>query len=64
MKLLINGQERELDVSTLASLLDKLEARPPFAVGLNTAFVPRSQYPLLILKEGDAVEVVQAMSGG
>jgi len=66
MQLVVNGQNREADsgmtVTHLLEILDLLGRR--VAVEVNGEIVPRSQYDLSQLQEGDRVEVVQAIGGG
>jgi sulfur carrier protein len=35
-----------------------------FAVALNGEFVPRTQYSVVILKNGDALDIVSPVGGG
>ena len=39
-------------------------AQPPFAVAVNTTFVPRTAYASQPLHEGDAMEVISPVTGG
>ena len=52
-----------LDI-TLAQALQSIAAQPPFAVAVNLQFIPRSAYDTTYLKAGDAIEVVQPITGG
>ena len=66
MQLVVNGQHREAEsgmtVSRLLEVLELLGGR--VAVEVNGEIVPRSQYDLCQLQEGEQVEVVQAIGGG
>lgn len=65
MKITINQQATELQAqATVADALAQLEAKPPFAVAVNTVFVPKGQYATRILNEGDKVEVISPVTGG
>ena len=65
MKVIINKQEHELATgATLADAIAALEARPPFAAAVNTKFVPKTQYDLQPLHEGDRVEIISPVTGG
>ncbi|MEF9949215.1 MAG: sulfur carrier protein ThiS, partial [Comamonas sp.] len=44
--------------------LAQMQAKPPFAVAVNTIFVPRTQYAAHTLNEGDKVEVISPVTGG
>ncbi|WP_153099258.1 sulfur carrier protein ThiS [Paraburkholderia hayleyella] len=50
--------------ATIADALVAYGARPPFAVGLNGAFVARSQHASHALRAGDRLDVVQPVAGG
>lgn len=50
--------------TTLAQALQLISAQPPFAVAVNLQFIPRSAYDTTCLKAGDAIEVVQPITGG
>jgi sulfur carrier protein len=70
MKLTVNGQSREYDAATLADLWRSetadLEITEPrgFAISLNGAVVRRAAWPTTPVQDGDAVEIIRAMSGG
>jgi len=70
MKLTVNGQARDCKAANLAELwrketadLDIAEPRG-FAISLNGAVVRRAAWPSTVVREGDAVEIIRAMSGG
>jgi len=70
MKLTVNGQQRDCDATTLADLwrsetadLDIDEPRG-FAISLNGAVVRRRAWRTTPVHDGDAVEIIRAMSGG
>ena len=66
MNVTINGEARNLDAGTsieqLITLLG-LQGRR-LAVELNLDLVPRGEYAQRLLKDGDVVEIVQAIGGG
>jgi sulfur carrier protein len=70
MKLTINGTQRECEVATLADLwraeTATLELAEPrgFAISLNGEVVRCAAWPATPVREGDAVEIIRAMSGG
>jgi sulfur carrier protein len=70
MKLMVNGQPRDCEATTLAELwrneTAELEISEPrgFAISLNGALVRRAAWPTTAVREGDAVEIIRAMSGG
>jgi len=70
MKLTVNGQARDCEAANLAELwrketadLDIAEPRG-FAISLNGAVVRRAAWPTTAVQDGDAVEIIRAMSGG
>jgi sulfur carrier protein len=70
MKLTVNGQARDCEATNLAELWRdetvELEISEPrgFAISLNGAVVRRAAWPATTLRDGDAVEIIRAMSGG
>jgi sulfur carrier protein len=70
MKLTVNGQARDCEATNLAELwcneTAALEISEPrgFAISLNGAVVRRAAWPVTTLRDGDAVEIIRAMSGG
>jgi thiamine biosynthesis protein ThiS len=66
MKLVINGEARELErASTVAALVGELglDGRK-VAVERNLEIVPRSQYLATVLCDGDRIEIVHFIGGG
>jgi sulfur carrier protein len=70
MKFMVNGQPRDCEATNLAELwrneTAELEISEPrgFAISLNGALVRRAAWPTTAVREGDAVEIIRAMSGG
>lgn len=65
MNIFLNQQPLALPEGTsLADALAQQALRPPYAVAVNTLFVPRTQYAAKALQEGDRVEVVSPVTGG
>lgn len=62
----LNGEAREFDVQTsLQNLADALDLQGRrFAVELNKEIVPKTQHQQTFLKDGDEIEIVQAIGGG
>jgi thiamine biosynthesis protein ThiS len=53
------------DGATVAALLESGRLQPArVAVELNGRVLPRTEYPRVVLMEGDVVEVVQFVGGG
>lgn len=51
-------------IFSLDSTLQQLQPKEPFAVMLNQAFIPKSQYTDVHLQPGDALEIIGAIQGG
>ncbi len=65
MKITLNQQATELQAhATVADALAQMQAKPPFAVAVNTVFVPKGQYASHVLREGDRMEVISPVTGG
>ena len=50
--------------ATVAHAVAAVEARPPFAVAVNTTFVPKANYATHALQAGDRVEIIAPDTGG
>lgn len=65
MNITINQQAVELSAhATVADAIAQWQPKPPFAVAVNTEFVPKSRYDAHVLAEGDRVEVIAPVTGG
>jgi sulfur carrier protein len=65
MKVFINRHEHELTTgATVADAIAAIEAKPPFAAAVNTQFVPKTQYALRPLQDGDRIEIISPVTGG
>jgi len=68
MKLSLNGEPRELDDgATVSAAVEAAGAEPAaggIAVAIDGEVVPRSQWGQTPLREGQQVEVLQAVQGG
>jgi thiamine biosynthesis protein ThiS len=65
MKVFVNGELREVEISTLAELITELDlpvAR--IAVELNRDVVRRSDWSSTMLKDEDRIEIVHFVGGG
>lgn len=63
----LNGetQRQPDDAITVRSLLERLDlARKRVAVAVNAQVVPRSRFDEFEIRDGDRVEVIQAVGGG
>lgn len=68
MKLIINGQEKEIDDgANLWDILIHLKVnsdRPGVALAKNNDVILKSEWKDTKLKENDRIEIVQAVQGG
>ncbi|KPK09849.1 MAG: thiamine biosynthesis protein ThiS [Acidithiobacillales bacterium SG8_45] len=66
MKIIVNGEEKDLDQPMTVSqlLADMGVADKRVAVEVNLEIVPRSEHSQFQLNNADRVEVVQAIGGG
>lgn len=66
MLLTVNGEKREVpDRRTLGGMLADLKLTPGrLACEVNGEIVKRADYDKIVLKDGDAVEIVQMIGGG
>lgn len=64
MRISVNGQPVIFNGSTLADLLAEQAPQPPFAVAVNTVFIPKQQYDDYSVQEGNAIDIVQPVVGG
>jgi sulfur carrier protein len=66
MNVFVNGERRQVAADTaLDALVRTLTASPSgVAAALNETVVPRAQWPVTSLAEGDRVEVLTAVQGG
>jgi thiamine biosynthesis protein ThiS len=65
MKVFVNGELREVEISTLADLIAELDlpvAR--IAIELNREVVRRSDWGSTMLKDEDRIEIVHFVGGG
>lgn len=65
MQITINQQSVDLaDGATVADAVAHWKAQPPFAVAVNTVFVPRAHYAAQTLQAGDKLEIIAPVTGG
>ncbi|WP_313298742.1 sulfur carrier protein ThiS [Diaphorobacter sp.] len=65
MNVTINQKNTDLpDNATVADAVAHVQAKPPFAVAVNTQFVPKTRYAEHALAAGDAIEIISPVTGG
>jgi len=65
MKLVINGQEKELECENVSELLSGLNLnKDTVAIELNKNIIHRQNFDSAILKNNDKLEIVTVVGGG
>ncbi|MBO9474029.1 sulfur carrier protein ThiS [Shimia sp. R10_1] len=64
MKIVLNGEPREVAATTLAEALEECGFTGRVATSLNETFVPALLRAGQALADGDRIEVVAPMQGG
>jgi sulfur carrier protein len=64
MKIVLNGEAREVEATTLSALLFETGFSGRVATAVNEAFVPATLRDSQALADGDRVEIVAPMQGG
>jgi len=65
VQVLVNGKPTSLaDIATVRELLARLALQGRVAVEINERIVPQSEFGSHPVREGDRIEIVQAIGGG
>jgi sulfur carrier protein len=65
MRVIVNGEPREISASHVDALLAELDyAGSHFAIALNYDVVPKSRWAETVLKSGDEIEIITPRQGG
>ncbi|MDB5606080.1 MAG: thiS [Bradyrhizobium sp.] len=65
MRVIVNGEQREIAASRVDALLSELEYEGThFAIALNFDVLPRSRWAQTPLKNGDEIEIITPRQGG
>ena len=64
MKIVLNGEARDVRAQTLAALLEECGFSGRVATALNQEFVPAGLRATKPLRDGDRIEVLAPMQGG
>jgi sulfur carrier protein len=65
MRVIVNGEQREIASSSVDALLGELEYEGThFAIALNYDVLPRSQWAQTPIKNGDEIEIITPRQGG
>jgi sulfur carrier protein len=65
MRVIVNGEAREITASRVDALLSELEYEGThFAIALNYDVLPKSQWAETPIKSGDEIEIITPRQGG
>jgi sulfur carrier protein len=65
MRVIVNGEAREIASARVDALLSELEYEGThFAIALNFDVLPRSRWAETPLKHGDEIEIITPRQGG
>ena len=65
MRVIVNGEQREIASASVDALLGELEYEGThFAIALNYDVLPRSRWAQTTLKNGDEIEIITPRQGG
>ena len=65
MRVIVNGEQREIASGSVDALLGELEYEGThFAIALNYDVLPRSRWAQTALKNGDEIEIITPRQGG
>jgi sulfur carrier protein len=65
MRVIVNGEHREIASDHVDALLSELEYQGThFAIALNFDVLPRSRWAQTPLKNGDEIEIITPRQGG
>jgi sulfur carrier protein len=65
MRVIVNGEQREINSQRIDALLSELEYEGThFAIALNYDVLPRSRWAETSLRNGDEIEIITPRQGG
>jgi sulfur carrier protein len=65
MRVIINGEAREISATRVDALLGELEYEGThFAIALNYDVLPKSRWAETAIKTGDEIEIITPRQGG
>jgi sulfur carrier protein len=65
VRVIVNGEQREINASRLDALLHELEYEGThFAIAVNYDVLPKSRWAETMLKAGDEIEIITPRQGG
>jgi sulfur carrier protein len=65
MRVIVNGEAREINASRVDALLSELDYEGThFAIAVNFDVLPKSRWAETALKAGDEIEIITPRQGG
>ncbi len=65
MRVIVNGEQREIAASSIDALLRELEFEGThFAIAVNYDVVPKNRWAETALQTGDEIEIITPRQGG
>jgi sulfur carrier protein len=65
MRVIVNGEQREISSASVDALLSELEYEGThFAIALNFDVLPKSRWAETPIKSGDEIEIITPRQGG
>ena len=65
MRVIVNGEQREISAGSVDALLSELEYEGThFAIAVNFDVLPKSRWAETALKSGDEIEIITPRQGG
>lgn len=65
MRVIVNGEQREINAVSVGALLSELDYEGThFAIAVNFDVVPKSRWAETQLKAGDEIEIITPRQGG
>jgi sulfur carrier protein len=65
MRVIVNGEAREINASRVDALLSELEYEGThFAIAVNYDVLPKNRWAETALKAGDEIEIITPRQGG
>jgi len=65
MRVIVNGEQREISSARIDALLGELEYEGThFAIALNFDVLPKSRWAETTIKSGDEIEIITPRQGG
>jgi sulfur carrier protein len=65
MRVIVNGEQREISAMRVDALLSELEYEGThFAIALNYDVLPKSRWAVTPLQAGDEIEIITPRQGG